>query len=110
MPKDVLIIDNELIKEGIKLIMEEFGRLHILQIADGLKTLLECEIEASDFLRSIGTLNDISFISSSFHGYWKINKDFIDYPVSKADINRIELLRVKFLKVKADLKAKFENQ
>lgn len=109
MPKDILVIDNELVKEGIKLIMEEFHRLHILQISDGLKSLLECEMDSSDFLRAVGSLNDISFISSTFHGYYKLNKNFLDDSVSKARIDKVELLKKKFNQIKLEMKEKFEN-
>ncbi len=110
MPKDILIIDNELVKEGIKLIMEEFQRLHILQISDGLKNLLDCELDSSDFLRAVGSLNDISFVSTTFHGYYKLNKDFVDQPVSKARIDKVEMLKIKFNKIKNQMKEKFENE
>ncbi len=109
MPKTVLLIDHELVKEGIKLLMEEFQRLHILQISDGLKTLLDCELDSSDFLRAVGSLNDISFISSTFHGYYKLNKDFVSQPVSKTRIDKVEMLKEKFDIVKMELKKKFEK-
>ena len=109
MPKDVLLIDNELVKEAIKLIMEEFHRLHILQISDGLKTLLECELDSSDFLRAVGSLNDIGFISSTFHGYYKLNKNFLDDAVSKARIDKVELLKSKFNNIKIELKKRFNK-
>ncbi len=110
MPKDVLIIDNELVKEGIKLIMEEFQRLHILQISDGLKNLLDCELDSSDFLRAVGSLNDISFISSTFHGYYKLNKDFLEQPISKARIDKIEILKIKVNDIKDEMKERFEKK
>lgn len=110
MPKDVLLIDQEIVKEGIKLIMEEFHRLHILQISDGLKTLLDCELDSSDFLRAVGSLNDIEFISSTFHGYYKLNKKYLGDSVSRARIDKIELLRKKFDYVKKELKSKFDGK
>lgn len=109
MPKDIIILDHEMVKEGIKLLIEEFQRLHILQISDGLKTLLDCELDSSDFLRAVGSLNDIGFISTTFHGYYKLNKSFLDDAVSKARIDKVELLRKKFAIVKAELKIRFEH-
>lgn len=110
MPKTVLVIDHELVKEGIKLLIEEFQRLHILQISDGLKELLDCEMESSDFLRAVGSLNDIGFISSTFHGYWKLNKQFVDSPVSKVRLDKLEVLKKRFDEVKKELKEKFETK
>lgn len=109
MPKNIIILDHELVKEGIKLLIEEFQRLHILQISDGLKTLLECELDSSDFLRAVGSLNDIGFISTTFHGYYKLNKNFLDDAVSKSRMDKVVLLRKKFDNVKAELKIRFEN-
>lgn len=109
MPKHILVIDHELIKEGIKLLIEEFQRLHILQISDGLKTLLDCELESSDFLRAVGSLNDIGFISSTFHGYYKLNKQFVDSPISKVRLDKLEIIKKMFDDVKKELKKRFEN-
>lgn len=109
MSKTIIVLDQELVKEGIKLLMEEFHRLHILQISDGLKTLLDCELDSSDFLRAVGSLNDIGFISTTFHGYYKLNKRFLEDAVSKARIDKIELLKKKFNDVKIELKKRFES-
>ena len=107
--KEVLVIDQEIIKEGIKLLIEDFGRLHNLQVVDGLKTLFDCELSADEFLRAINSLNDCEFLSSHIHGYWKINKKFIGYTVSKARLDKVELLRRRYKEIQKELKERLEK-
>jgi len=100
MTKTVLMIDQEIVKEGIKLLIEEFGRLHLLQIDNGLRTLLEAELSSDEFLRAVTSLNDCEFLSQHIHGYYKINKKYTGTAVSKARMDKVALLKTRFAQVK----------
>jgi hypothetical protein len=101
--KAVLVVDGEIVKEGIKLLVEEFGRLHNLQLVSGLKDLLDCDLEASEFLRAVNSLNDCGFLSSHIHSYWKINKKYMGNPVSRARLDRVIVLKRRFKEIKAQI-------
>ena len=107
--KEILMVDEEIIKEGIKLLIEDFGRLHNLQIVNGLKTLLDCELTADQFLRAVTSLNDMGFLSSHIHNYWKQNKKFVGYNVSNARIDKVDLLKKRYKQIQKEIKERLEK-